>query len=124
VTAVPPTDGPLAPYCTGDELAAHIGGAVSLDVATSCAYAASAAVWPVVADPGWDPDAVPPVPVPEGVHRASLLIGAEIYKAGNSPGGEYQLDAYGSVPAFVTSNLVRKYGAMLAPWARVAAMVG
>jgi hypothetical protein len=79
------------------------------------------AVAQVVADPGWDPAGDP---VPEGVRRVTLMVAAEILKAGQAPGGEYQLDAYAVVPATVTSNLVRKYQALLAPWANLGGMVG
>jgi transglutaminase-like putative cysteine protease len=80
------------------------------------------AVWQLVNDPGtWDPSGDP---VPEGVRRVALHVAAELYKAGSAPGGEYQLDAYTTVPAVITSNVVRKYGAVLAPWARVTGMVG
>ena len=121
MSVTPPAAGPLAPYCTGPELAAHLGGAVDAQVAESCAYAASTAIYQVVVDPGWDNSTVL---VPEGVHRVALMVGAEIYRAGSAPGGEYQLDAYATTPATVTSRLLMKYGAMLSMWRGGAGMVG
>jgi hypothetical protein len=91
-------------------------------VATGCAYSATMVVWTVVDDPGWN--TIGGTPVPSGIHQATLMIGAEIYKAGAAPGGEYQLDAYAVAPVGLTSNLVRKYGALLAPWRSAGSQVG
>jgi hypothetical protein len=93
-------------------------------VADDCAYTATMVVWSVVDDPGWDTGADPANPPPAGIHRATLMIAAEVYKAGAAPGGEYQLDAYTVAPMGLTSNLVRKYGALLAPWRSAGSQVG
>lgn len=124
MSTTPPT-GPLVPYCSGEELAAHLGGVVDSAVAESCAYAATSALWQVVADPGWNdtPDD-PTGPVPEGVHRCALLVGADVYRAGVTTGGDLQVDAYVALPANVGAGLVRKYQALWAPWARTTSWVG
>jgi hypothetical protein len=102
---------------TATELETHLGGQLDAGLAQRLVDAARIAVEPVVTiDP-----TVGPGP---NVWLAALFIAADLYRAGVSLDGTYSPDGMFSVPASVSSNLVRRYSALLAPVAATGGMVG
>jgi hypothetical protein len=116
----PPVEPPPAEvgaWPTAAELTAHLGGALPDDLAQRLVDTARAVVTPVVTiDPTTGPG--------PNVWAAALFIAADLYRAGVSLDGTYTPDGMFSVPASVSSNLVRKYGALLAPNVATGGMVG
>jgi hypothetical protein len=111
---------PEAPtgWPTGPELEGHLGGTLPAGLADRLCAVASAAVAPSVTV---DPDTGPA----PGAWLAALLIAADLYRASSSiEGGSYALDGSITFPTNVTSNLVRRYAALLAPTPAPTGMVG
>jgi hypothetical protein len=65
------------------------------------------------------------LPTPPAVVEAALAIGAEIYKSSEAIGGTYQLADFTPAAGFrLSSNLMRRVDALLAPYADTAGMIG
>lgn len=111
-----------APWITTTELEEHLGGTIDADAADRLCYAVTSAVAAVV---DLTDDQGDPLPaVPDAVLTVCLMVAAEVYKAGTGVDGSLQVDWTQQVPATVSSVIVRRYSALLAPWANVAGMVG
>ena len=110
------------PWITTTELETHLGAELDPETADRLTYTATSAVANAVQLV--DSDGVPLPAVPDAVITVTLYVAAEIYKAGLGIDGTLQVDWTQTVPATITSVLVRRYGALLAPWVSVGGLVG
>jgi hypothetical protein len=108
---------PDTPWITEQELAVHLGASLAQSVAARLVSAASDAVSAVV-----DLDGA--TEVPDAIRTVTLMVAGEVYKAGVGVDGSMVSDFLQQSPAFITSNLLRRYGALLAPWLNVGGLVG
>lgn len=103
---------------TGEELLEHLGGTGDLARADRIAAAVSGALEELLDSEGTGD------PTPAPVAEAALLAAADVWRASESPGGQYQLDAYQYAPQQITSVLLLRYRTLWGPWADVASFVG
>lgn len=111
-----------APWITTEELEQHLGAVIDPDEAIRLVYTATSVVANVV--DLTDSEGVPLIAVPEAVATVVLYVAAEIYKAGKGVDGSFQVDWTSQVTVAITSVLVKRYGAILAPWLSIGGVVG
>ena len=108
------------PLVTGAQLIAYLGGPVDPVLAEVIAAAVSVAVAALV-DP-FDPVVGE---WPPGPSAAALAAAGDVWKSFAAPGGGYQLDdSYATNVYQITSNVLRRYTALLNPNRAVGGMVG
>ena len=110
------------PWITTEELEQHLGVELDPAEADRLCWTASTSVASTVNLV--DSEGEPLAGVPDAVVTVVLYVAAEVYKAGQGIDGTLQVDWAQSVPASITSVLVRRYSALLAPWANLPGMVG
>jgi hypothetical protein len=111
-----------APWITTTELETHLGAEIDAEAADRLVYTATSMVENVVdlVDSEGDPLGA----VPDAVATVVLYVAAELYKAGTGIDGTLQVDWTQQVPANITSVIVKRYGALLAPWISIGGLVG
>lgn len=110
------------PWITTEELETHLGATIDGDEAGRLTYTATSMVANVVNLV--DDEGEPLVSVPDAVITVTLYVAAELYKAGVGVDGTLQVDWTQQVPANITSVIVKRYGALLAPWVSIDGLVG
>lgn len=110
------------PWITTEELETHLGAVIDPDEADRLVLTATSMVANVV--DLVDSEGEPLVSVPEAVATVTLYVAAEVYKAGTGIDGTLQVDWTQQVPANITSVIVKRYGALLAPWIAIGGLVG
>jgi hypothetical protein len=111
-----------APWITTTELETHLGAEIDADEADRLVYTATSMVENVVNLV--DSEGEPLGAVPDAVLTVTLYVAAELYKAGTGIDGTLQVDWTQQVPANITSVIVKRYGALLAPWISISGLVG
>ena len=61
--------------------------------------------------------------MPAAVQQATLGVAADLYRS-STGGGSIDVELLTSLPATTTSQMVRKYSALLVPWAVAGGMIG
>lgn len=110
------------PWITTEELETHLGAEIDPDEATRLTYTATSMVANVVNLVDDEGDPLPAVP--DAVATVVLYVAAEVYKAGTGVDGTLQVDWTQQVPANITSVIVKRYGALLAPWVSIGGLLG
>lgn len=110
------------PWITTEELEEHLGATIDAGTADRLTYTATSMVANVVNLV--DDEGEPLLAVPDAVVTVVLYVAAELYKAGTGVDGTLQVDWTQQVPANITSVIVKRYGALLAPWVSVDGLVG
>ncbi len=112
----------VPPWITTEELETHLGATIDADEADRLTYTATSMVANVV--DLVDDEGLPLVAVPDAVITVTLYVAAELYKAGTGVDGTLQVDWTQQVPANINSVIVKRYGALLAPWVSIGGLVG
>jgi Tol biopolymer transport system component len=110
------------PWITTDDLETHLGVILDPELADRLCWTASTTVASAVNLV--DATGAALTAVPDAVMTVTLYVAAELYKAGQGIDGTLQVDWTQTVPASISSVLVRRYSALLAPWANLSGMVG
>ena len=113
---------PSLPWITTTELEEHLGAELPPEEADRLCWTASSMVSNVV--DLTDSEGEPLLAVPDAVLTVCLMVAGEVYKAGQGVDGSLQVDWTSQVPATVSSVIVRRYGALLAPWTAIGGLVG
>jgi hypothetical protein len=112
----------VPPWITTEELETHLGATIDADEADRLTFTATSMVANVVDLVDSEGDPLPAVP--DAVVTVVLYVAAELYKAGTGVDGTLQVDWTQQVPANITSVIVKRYGALLAPWISINGLVG